>query len=380
MAEKGLGSSNGPSSMPTATLGMRRLYDALGIELSGIGEISHRLTLADGKSVSVYLGPKPPLGVVILKSAKYGIPNRISQASFQANQDHPSQCFLEITISAQKEISPEQAVLLKQSDSKTRSLLLAVVEKDREQWQHLLDAISGILGLRVHRQLVLEQLVEGPFVNGDFPSFSSFAGSAIEMLEAIGANANTGPYILRLMEDESATSGDVFARRGAILHWLLKAWQEHDFVSKFMYLFIPMEAILPSNGELAAESKVDLEALEALVRQSSGPDKERLLEFLSGAKSRFSPSLTARFEMLASHFKLPGWELDVQAFKKYNRMRNLLLHRGDRRVRGHIDFKETSRTLEDLVERYVAARLLGTTAVYPSKWRPQRPPPAPPAA
>jgi hypothetical protein len=360
---------------------MRRLYDALGVEISEVGEISHRITLADGKSVSIYLGPKPPLGVVVLKGAQYAIPNRVTQiSSFRISQDHESPCFLEITVSAQREISPEQAALLKQEHKETRNALLAEVERDEEKWQHLMDAISGILGLRVHRQLVLEQLVENPFVNGDFPSFSSFAGPAMEVLEGIGVNANTGPHILRLMEDETTTPGDDFVRGGAILHWLLRAWRERDHVSKFMYLFIPLEAILPSNGELAAEAKSDFEALEALVRQSDGQNKDRLISFVERAKSRFSPSLTVRFEELAARIKLSGWELDVQAFKKYNRMRNLLLHRGDRRVRGHINFEENSRTLEDLVERYVAARLLGTTAVYPSRWRPQRQPPSPPAA
>ena len=364
--------------MPTATISMRRLYDALGVEIAGVGEISHKVTLASGASVSVYLGPKPPLGAVVLKGAQYGIPGRPSQI-LQADHNFKSPCLLEVVVSSKREITPEQLSLLKQEEKGARDALLAEIEKETEKFQHLLDAISGILALRVHRQLVLEQLVENPFVSGDFPSFSSFAGPAMEILEGIGANANTGPHILRLLEDEVATPEDAFVRGGAILHWLLKAWRERDHVSKFMYLFIPLEAILPATGELAAESRTSLEALEALVKDSATPDKEGLLSFLKKARSRFSPTLVARFEELAAQVKLPGWELDVEAFKKYNRMRNLLLHRGDRRVRIHIDFEENSRTLEDLVERYVAARLIGTTAVYPSKWRPKRPPSAPSA-
>lgn len=378
MAENGPGSTTGPSVMPTATLGIRRLYDALGVEIAGAGAISHRVTLASGKNLSVYLGPTPPMGVASIDGGGgYGIPNRASHL-FRLNHDYKAPCFLEVTVSTQREITPEQLRLLQQEHEGTRSALLVEAERD-EVAQHSLDAISGILGLLVHRQLVLKQLVENPFISGDFKSFSAFAGPYAEMLEGISANANTGPHILKLLEDEIATPEDVFTRGGAILHWLLKAWRERDPVSKFMYLFIPLEAILPSTGELAAESKSDLEAIEAVVRASAVENKEHLMDFLVRAKSRFSPTLGARFEEFAGRIKLPGWELDVKAFKKYNRMRNLLLHNGDRKIRGHIDFEENSRTLEDLVERYVAARLLGTTAVYPSKWRPQRPTPAAPS-
>lgn len=335
--------------------------------------------MANGRCLSVYLGQTPPGGVVSLEGAgQYGIPNRAAYL-FRLDHDYKSPCFLEITVSVQREISPQQLTLLQQEHKETREELLSEAEND-EASQYLLDAVSGILGLRVHRQLVLKPLIENPFISGNFKSFRTYTSPAIEMLEAIAANVNTGPHIRGLLNDEINTPEDLFSHGGAILHWLLKAWRERDHVSKFMYLFIPMEAILPSTGEMPVESKACLESLESLARESAVQHKEGLLAFLKNAKGRFSPTLTARFGDLAAKVKLPGWELDVQAFNKYNRMRNLLLHKGERRVRSHINFEENSRTLEDLVERYVAARLLGTAAVYPSKWRPQRPPAVEPAA
>jgi len=62
----------------------------------------------------------------------------------------------------------------------------------------------------------------------------------------------------------------------------------------------------------------------------------------------------------------------VKAFKKFNRMRNLLLHTGNKRLSTHIDFEQNSRTLEDLVERYVALEIVGNPTVYQSRHRPQR--------
>lgn len=152
----------------------------------------------------------------------------------------------------------------------------------------------------------------------------------------------------------------------------LRAWRERDPAAKFLYLFIPLEAILPSNNELAAESIMELESLEALVRNSEATDKDNLLAFLSAAKTKFAPTLSARFEDFARRAAIPGWELDVQAFRKFNRMRNLLLHAGDKKVRSHINFEDNSRTLEDLVERYVSVALLGTPDVYQTRHRPKR--------
>lgn len=357
--------------MPIATLGVRRLYDALGVGTSSVGEILHNVTLKTGNTVSVYLGPKPPLGITSLESSQYGIPGRNSFI-FKANSEYEAPSFLEITIGAPREITLQQMDLLREKDKVTREALLKEANDHLESAEHLLDAISGVLGLRVHRQLVLKQLVESCFISGEFEPVSSFAGPAIEMLESIESNANTGPHLQRLLEGMTSTPEESLLKEGAILHWLVRAWRERDAVSKFMYLFVPLEAILQSSTELAADSKTDLESIEAIVRSSNVHNKDALLGFLDRAKTKFGPTLNSRFEEFARCAAIPGWELDVKAFKKFNRMRNLLLHAGNKNVRSHINFKENTRTLEDLVDRYVSMALLGTPDVYQSRWRPQR--------
>jgi len=357
--------------MPTAILGVRRLYDALGVGTSSIGETLHKVTLESGQSVSVYLGSKPTLGIVSLESSQYGIPGRNS-IILKTNIEYESPSFLEITIGKPREITPQQVDLLREKDKVTQEALLKEANFHMESAVHLLDTISGVLGLQVHRQLVLKPLIENCFIAGEFESASSFVGPAVEMLESIESNANTGPHLQHLLERMTSTPADSLRKGGAILHWLLRAWRERDAVSKFMYLFVPLEAILQSSTELAVESKADLESLEAIVRSSNVHNKDSLLGFLERAKTKFGPTLNARFEGFASRTAMPGWELDVKAFKKFNRMRNLLLHAGDKNVRSHIDFEENTRSLENLVERYVSMALLGTPDVYQSRWRPRR--------
>lgn len=357
--------------MHTATLGSRRLYDALGVEMGTAGEVRHNIHLESGKVISVYLGPKPPMGVVSIEGSQFGVPGR-KPIIFSANSEYEAPAFLEITVGVPKTITTKQFDLLRANDKCAREELLREAGRNAEASEHLLDAVSGVLGLLVHRQFVLKPLVESCFIAGNFEPVSTFAGPAVEMLEEITTNTNTGPHLRQLLDGMTSTPEDALRKGGATLHWLLRAWRERDAVSKFMYLFVPLEAVLQSDLELAAESKIELGALEDLVNSSNVSNKDALLAFLARTKTKFGPTLAARFEDFARRAAIPGWEVDVRAFKKFNRMRNLLLHAGDKRVRSHINLEENTRTLEDLVERYVSIALLGTSNVYQSRWRPVR--------
>jgi len=357
--------------MPIINLGTRRLYDALGVHTGTTGEIHQKVEFAIGKTVTIYLGPNPPHGILSLEGCQYAIPGQNSRI-LHADIEYNAFCFLEVSISTPHEISTGQMDLLKQKDSKTQEELISEIREDSETTEHLLDAISGVLALRVHRQLVLKPLVENPFLSGEFEPVRSYVGPAMEMLEGINTNLNTSPIIQSFLDGMANTPKDILQKGGATLHWLLKAWRERDAISKFMYLFIPLESVLQSADDSLPNSKAELNAIESIVKACDDINKDSLLQFLKRARTMFGPTLNARFEEFARQASIPGWELDVKAFKKYNRMRNLLLHAGNKNVRGHINFEQNTRTLEDLVERYVALALLGSREVYKSRWRPAR--------
>ena len=63
------------------------------------------------------------------------------------------------------------------------------------------------------------------------------------------------------------------------------------------------------------------------------------------------------------------WEADVSAFRKFNRIRNDLLHRGEDRIELQVDVGEETRQLEDLLERYICFALFQNMDVYQSSWR-----------
>ena len=67
---------------------------------------------------------------------------------------------------------------------------------------------------------------------------------------------------------------------------------------------------------------------------------------------------------------MPGWEQDVTAFRKFNRIRNSLMHQGEPGVQLVVSVSdEEVRQLEDLTERYVSYKLFGDGVVYSTRWR-----------
>ncbi len=79
--------------------------------------------------------------------------------------------------------------------------------------------------------------------------------------------------------------------------------------------------------------------------------------------------MNTRFEELASQTKLQGWQHDVDAFKKFNKQRNELLHHGDPAVSITVSVTEDEvRHFQDLVERYISLVLFGDAQVYPDHW------------
>ena len=345
--------------MPKINLGTRRLYDAIGFDIDSAGEIHHKVELAIGKTIGIYLGPDPPHGILFIEGCQFAIPGQSRE--LHAYDKYESSCFLEVSISTPRDISTGQLNLLVQKDKKTVEDLLAEIREDSDKKERLLDVISGVLALRVHRQLVLKPLAEDLFLSGEFEPIRSYEWPAMELLEDIKANLNTSPHIQNYLEGMVNTPKDILLKGGTTLHWLLKAWREQDSISKFLYLFIPLESVLQSVDESLTNSTAELEAIESILKDC---DHEN--------KARFGPTLNARFEEFAQRASIPGWELDVKAFKKFNRMRNLLLHAGNKKVRGGLNLEENTRTLEDLVERYVALALLGSPDVYKSRWRPTR--------
>ena len=160
--------------------------------------------------------------------------------------------------------------------------------------------------------------------------------------------------------------GKTWKEAAEVLAWLLRAWAAEDPVLEFVSLFIPLERVippLPPMGKEAWDQKRNA-ILAILEKEASAQDRNELSKFLQTLRPS-SPSLARRFKEWATDAALPGWTQDVEAFEKFQKMRNSLVHRGDRSVKSHITVAEDDvRTLEDIAARYVSLALFGNANVY----------------
>ncbi len=357
--------------MGIETLGVRRLYDALGcgvfdgipIQVSGL--------IGSGKNVSIYIGPTPPLGVMSIEADQYYVPGKQSKI-MNTNIDYQSDCFLEIVLSFDYEATEKISSGLLKKDQESREYLLGIIKKESELFEKLIDSIVGIIGLKFHPQFTLKNLIENRLILSGPEPVSSFVGPSVKMLESVNLVDQASVLLNGYVKALESINDEVLAKAGGVFHWLIKAWSEKDPIAKFIYLFIPLEGILGSDSEMPNEAHKKIEILEELVKKTDSGDKEELLSFLDFTKKKYGPNLNARFEEFSQKSGIPGWEKDVEVFRKFNRMRNLLVHAGRKNISTHINIAEETRTLEDLVERYLCVAFLGGHEVYHSRWRPAR--------
>ncbi len=126
------------------------------------------------------------------------------------------------------------------------------------------------------------------------------------------------------------------------------------------------------------DQRQQIETLQNLIVAYAGEDKEKeaLKNLLDKLVKNQKPSLIDRFTIFAEQAKMPGWKSDIKAFKKFNRIRNDLFHRGDPHVKIHVTIgEEEILALEDLTERYVNYFLFQDTVVYQSRFLPRPKPP-----
>ena len=150
--------------MGIETIGIRRLYDALGCSLDSSQEIRVSASLSDGKQANLYIGPNPPLGCLALISDKYGIPGR-KTTILHTDRDYVSDCYLEISITFEYEAEESVSHGLRDGDQAAKETLLKIANESSQLYEKFIDAISGIIGLKIHRQFVLKPLIDNAFIS-----------------------------------------------------------------------------------------------------------------------------------------------------------------------------------------------------------------------
>jgi hypothetical protein len=352
-------------------IGYRYLFDSKGCSLSSHQDATINLIVSQKYNVKIYFGPKPQYGIQIVSDfSKYIVPGKTASfgtIEFKRDANQSSKYgpfFLEIVVST-------KAGMVVSDDGTIRDLLLKQAETRTDEFRNVINLVAGIIGLRFHRQFVLELLNEEALAwEGEVP-IRGFAGPVLENLELLPLNDNGIEALESLGKKFTTLSPETVRELGLLFHWLLRAWHERDNLYSFIDLFIPLECIL-GKSKITSEDKRRAKSIRILINKHAGECSKDLYCFFDKIFQHSGPTLDESFIDLAKTAKLPGWQADIEAFRKFRRMRNELLHGADKDVQQNLSIGDKEvRTLSDLVERYVNYFLFRDNKVYRSRWRPK---------
>lgn len=373
--------------MKTVRIGSRRLYDSIGCSIANHQPFNLVFPFGDHLQAEIYMGNKPKFGITVeTEHDDYIIPGaqmRLGSYAYHADATqsaYPRAFFTEIICSQEEEISDELFAAFYRNDQEASQKLLKRAATHTDNFKIVMDFLCGVLGLRFHPQFIQE------LVNDNFIAFHNeqqaytHLGSAAQLLDSVQLNEIGMGIISQMFPELGKVEAKVAQKIGQILGWLIRAWAERDIIAKFNALFIPLETILDGiSGALSEDLSSHIQALQDFIRAQGGRETERLTHSLKIVTSKIRPSLIDRFNVFAAEAKMSSWENDKTAFKKFNHIRNNLLHRGDPNVKIHVSVREVEeeiQALEDLTERYVNFYLFGDTTLYQSSFL-SRPKPSP---
>ena len=246
---------------------------------------------------------------------------------------------------------------------------MAQVDSQVPELLTISDLVAGCIALRHHIQLVRRLLCEDRLVlDGDSILARSFYGDPIEVLQHVRPQDGASQAVSALLAALNAGPAKLRKTGAGILHWMNRAREESSLEGRFIALFIPLEMVL--EGVSAAHHlSSHIARLRELVAKA-GNEKESLGASLDLIAKGLRPSLNDRFREFARLSGYSLWERDVEAFGKFNKMRNAMLHRGEQGASTvQLVDDHVVADLEDLAERYVSQSLFGNMNVYESRYR-----------
>src|SRR6516225_7220383 len=103
---------------------------------------------------------------------------------------------------------------------------------------------------------------------------------------------------------------------GGLFYWLLKAWKEPDPIARFVYLFIPLEALIDPAQDVT-RAVLSLRRIAEIVEASQADDRAELVRFLTCIEAKFGPALLDRFSEMARRLQPERADVDLTAFKGF---------------------------------------------------------------
>jgi hypothetical protein len=361
-------------------VGISRFYNANACSVIGSQEIGLEIKF-EGFDLHVHAGRSLKHLVMTWKTSppipkddtQPKNPSRSTGRQFPSSELFPADFYLELIVTQWLEIEDELAKAFYMNDIQARDEIYKLMDQKKEIHARALDYVAGFLGLRLNKLLVSTLIQEQEYIYHDNkPSYAIRSNLKVIVTDSYEWDPE-GEWRtdIKKVVPQHLTKGK-WDKPAGVMVWLLRAWAAKDIVLKFVSLLTALESVIPGlpateiNNWVAKKNTI----LTLIKKYGPGPDLENLASLVEDLKPP-SP-IVSRFEFWASKKKLTGWKNDIITFKRFNRMRNLLFHRGQPGVEYQVDIElKDIQALEDIAERYVSLALFGDANVYKSK-RPKK--------
>ncbi|GHO98714.1 hypothetical protein KSF_087620 [Reticulibacter mediterranei] len=370
--------------MPIEQVGYRRLYDAMGCSIQGRDEIHITFPFEGIFQVEIYIGSTPRFGISTETNDDYyaypGIVNHKNPPSYYEDvtqSSYPRHFFTEICCFRDIEISEALSKAFHCQNKRARAEVLKIVENDAAVYRRIADLVGGIIGLKFHRQFVMELLNENFVAILDDSFVMSIIGTTVERLAPVQMSAQgieQMEHFSSLLTKSGVKNELAQQWKETILGWLMRAWAERDTISKFNALFTALEMLLKGvKSKMPLDMRQNAKEIRSLITKHGGEKQEQLLVFFDQLMSKQSPPLMKRFETLATQANMTTKNIDIKAISHFREMRNNSVHDGENNTQVIVTNPsigdEEIHAFEDIVEKYINYVLFEDSNIYQSHWR-----------
>jgi hypothetical protein len=265
----------------------------------------------------------------------------------------PADNYLEIVAYKEFEVDNDLFEAVKARQKPAVAQISKTLKTEEKRFYKALDFAAGFIGLNLDINLVSSFIVEQSYVY--YPGSRKYNFSKVFNYKSFSSiSFETAKSVMTELQQPGAKKlikkWDVAAKP---FTWLLRAWGTDEKVLKFVSFFTALEMLIP--GLKPEENKAWLEArnqIISIIKNSEEANRKDLTALMTAIQA--PNSIQDRFAQWAAEEARAGWEEDVKAFKRFSKMRNALLHRGEEDFDFELIINEKDvRTLEDIVKRYV---------------------------
>jgi hypothetical protein len=348
-------------------VGLRRLYRAHGCEIE-TGSLEKEFRLGENFSVSVRMGSSPQFGLHTGGfSCRYLTPGIDKlEVNYRYEPDIgktelAGQPLTEIIVSREVNVDAEFRDAFERGEAAFQNKAADLAYAETTHLVPVLEFVGGLIGLRIDRQFLAELINETPVTWRNDGPHLQFLYKGPKILGGIQLTSGGGDYLRAYLEIGAQHKDENILNWGRILGWLQKAWAEDELVTKFLWFFIPLECVL---GSVQVEDSARAEScklIRRLIKKHAGDQKQQLMGAFNRITENLRPSLEERFAAFARSSQCESCEADILAFRRFNRLRNGLLHRGESKVQLHVEDPDTEQVsgIQDIAERYISKAIFG---------------------